>query len=114
MVKAVEEKEISVRHELDRMLEKVPAPRVDSSNRCRRMKTCERGCKGGGDWQERKSKKQPGKGPKGPLEGRNHQMERWRFQEKRKEEKWKKKKKKVSTEKGNVGRSAKNSSSVCL
>ena len=99
MVEAVE-KEISIRQELDHMIEKVPAPRVDSSNRRRRMKTCERGWKGG-DLQERKCKNSQEKDPRtfeensqgkdpSTFEGRSHQVERWLVQEKGKEGKWKK------------------------
>ena len=53
--KAVEE-EISIRQGLVRMLQKVLALRAGSSLRCRRMKTCERGWREGGDWQERERK----------------------------------------------------------
>ena len=60
MVKAVEE-EISTRQETDRMLDKFPAPLVESSNRCRRMKTYERGRR---RLAREKKEKQPQEGPK--------------------------------------------------
>ena len=62
-VKAVEE-EISIRQEMDRILEKVLVPRADSSSRCRRMKFCESEWKEEGDWQERKRRNSQGKFPR--------------------------------------------------
>ena len=49
----VVEAEISIREEMDRTNEKVLVPHADSSNRCKRMKFCERELEEGGDWQER-------------------------------------------------------------
>ena len=48
IVKAVEE-EISIRQEMDRIIEKVLVLHADSSNKCKRMKFCEREWKEGGD-----------------------------------------------------------------
>ena len=53
MVKAVEE-EISIRRKMDRMIEKVHALHAGGGMRYKRMKTCERGRKGEGDWQREK------------------------------------------------------------
>ena len=61
-------------------------PRTESSNRCRRMKFCERRRKEGRFWQERKRRNNQEKDPS-TLKVRSHQAERWRVQEKRKEEK---------------------------
>ena len=83
---------------MDRELEKDLVHRADSSNRCMRMKCCESEWKEGGVWQERKTETARRNDPR-TFEGRSHQVERWRVQEKRKEEKWKKKKKKVKCRK---------------
>ena len=59
-VKAVEQ-EISIRQEMDRIIEKVHVPHVDSSNRCKRMKFCGIEWKERGDWQEKKGRNSQGK-----------------------------------------------------
>ena len=109
MVKAVEQN-ISTRQEMGRILEELPIPRADSSNRCRRMKFCENR----GKWEEfgrRETKGNiQGEDPRTfeensqvndtrTYDGRSHQLERWRVQEKRKEEKWKNGKKKKKKKK---------------
>ena len=91
-VRAVEQ-DISTRQERNRILEKVSVLPADSSNKCRRMYMCGSRWEGRGDWQETKRRNSQEKDPS-TFEGRSHQVERWRVQEKRKEEKWKKRKKK--------------------
>ena len=100
------------RQEMDRILEKVSVPGADSSNRCRRMKLREREWKERRDWREENGRNSQGKDARtlkrtvrvGTLEpqkrnsqgkdpriceGRSHQVQKWRVQEKRKVEKWK-------------------------
>ena len=65
-VRVVEQK-ISIRQEMDRILEKVPVHRADSRNRCRRMTFCESRWKEGEDWQERKGRTSHGERTQAPL-----------------------------------------------
>ena len=62
-VKVVEE-EISIRLEMDRMIENFHLPHADSSNRWKRMKFCEREWKEIGDWQEKEGRTSLGKDPR--------------------------------------------------
>ena len=60
----VVEDEISIRQDMDRVIEKVHVLRADSSNRCKRMKFCEREWKERGNWQDKNGRNSQRKDPR--------------------------------------------------
>ena len=83
-VKAVEE-EISIRHEMDRIIEEVRVSHAGSSNRCKRRKFCERESEEGGDWQ--REKEETARERTQGSEKKTAKEEKWKKMKKRKRKK---------------------------
>ena len=89
-VKAVEE-EISIRHEMDRIIEEVHVSHAGGSNRCKRRKFCERESEEGGDWQREKEETARER-TQGSLK-KTAEEEKWKKRKKRKRKKGRRRRK---------------------